>query len=92
MVSAEISLYPIKNEHRPIIEQFLAKLHDYPIEIITSTMITRLFGEDELVWKAISDSFAHVSPEGLITLNLKILNTDLRPASNPFGDDSPYHQ
>lgn len=91
-VSAELSLYPIRNQHRPIIDSFIAELEKHDVEIITGTMSTRLFGDADKVWKAISDAFAKAGGDGLIALNIKILNTDLRPASEPFGSDSPYHQ
>ncbi len=82
-VTAELSLYPISDNHIPKILDFVRTLHEVPgLEVLTNQMSTQLRGELTDVMPGIAiaaeRSFADGGAQALV---IKILNADL-----PIGE------
>lgn len=49
-ISIEMSMYPLKEEYKPIILDFIARLRTYSdLTVITNNMSTRVFGDYDIV-------------------------------------------
>ncbi len=49
-LSVEISMYPLKDEYIPAIQDFIDRLNTHPeLKVITNTMSTQVFGEFDRV-------------------------------------------
>jgi uncharacterized protein YqgV (UPF0045/DUF77 family) len=91
-VSAELSLYPLQDVYRPVVDQFIEALKEHPVTVMSGTMSTRVFGESPLVFEAIRTAFERVGGDGkTLSLSVRIINSDLNPAKAPFGAGSPHH-
>ena len=79
-VSIEISLYPLKNEFIPPIDDFIKKLEKYDdVEIKKNAMSTQLFGEFNHLIKIIKNEVEQNFMRELNSVfNLKIVNGDSR--------------
>ncbi|UTW62927.1 hypothetical protein KFE98_01860 [bacterium SCSIO 12741] len=85
-VSVEISKYPLTKDYLEPIQNFIDQLHTYPdIKVETNTMSTQIFGEYDLVMRAlqacIKQSFIDDSKT---VFSMKILNADLDPEAPQF--------
>ncbi|MCH2189752.1 MAG: hypothetical protein MK188_02350 [Gammaproteobacteria bacterium] len=80
-LSVEISMYPLQDGYKPKIEEFLAHINERAngVEIRTSNMSTRLFGEFDAVNALLNDAMK-VSMEkyGKIVFVAKFLQGDAR--------------
>lgn len=77
-ISAELSLYPLREAPIPLIEEYIKLLNQQPdIEVRTNSMSTQIFGEYEAVMNAIQtctrEAFASDSSVSLVC---KFLNVD----------------
>jgi uncharacterized protein YqgV (UPF0045/DUF77 family) len=79
-VSLEISLYPLTEEHIPIINHFLREIHSSGLEAVTNGMSTQIFGEYEVVMDTVKDALRPCM-EGAtpVAVSIKILNSHLPP-------------
>ena len=82
-ITAELSLYPIRDDHIPTILDFVRTLNEVPgIEVLTNQMSTQLRGDLSDVMPGIEiaaeRSFADGGAQALV---IKILNADL-----PIGE------
>ena len=79
-VSIEISLYPLKNEFIPPIDDFIKKLEKYDdVEIRKNAMSTQLFGKFNHLIKIIKNEVEQNFMRELNSVfNLKIVNGDSR--------------
>ncbi len=87
-ITAEVSLYPLRDDYIPKILSFVRTLREMPgIEVLTNQMSTQLRGELTDVMPAIAvaveRSFADGAPEAL---TIKIVNADLPIAEAPDLD------
>jgi len=58
-LTAELSLYPLKEEYIPAIDSFIAALGDKPeLRVITNAMSTQVCGDHDLVFTTISHALA----------------------------------
>ena len=58
-LTAELSLYPLKEEYIPAIDTFIAAMGENPgLLVITNAMSTQVSGDYELVFAAISQALA----------------------------------
>ncbi len=56
-LTAELSLYPLHDDYRPIIGRFIAELKDRPgLVVVTNAMSTQLRGEHDVVMAAVSEA------------------------------------
>lgn len=79
--SAELSLYPLADEFRPIIKTFVERLAEYEVlEVHTNTMSTQVFGEFADVMRILTAEleilYQQVPSQVLVC---KFINRDLRP-------------
>jgi uncharacterized protein YqgV (UPF0045/DUF77 family) len=79
--SAELSLYPLADEFRPIIKTFVERLSEYAaLEVHVNTMSTQVFGEFHDVMRILTEElellYQQVPSQVLIC---KFINRDLRP-------------
>lgn len=85
-ISIEISMYPLHNDYLEDIEAFLVGLNQHGIRVVTNTMSTQVFGEFDQVMHAIQSELKKTfSCQRKFSVNLKIINTDLDPLSDPFN-------
>ena len=73
----DISLYPLKEDYRPLILDFIKQLHRYDqIRVETNSMSTQICGPYELVFEllktGIRDSFEKTGDQVFVVKILKI--------------------
>jgi len=80
-ISAEISLYPLAELYRPVIQNFLDRLQRHTdLEVHVNTMSTQVFGDYRRVMQVITDELEHVYREvPSQVLVCKFINRDLSP-------------
>ncbi|RUO24018.1 hypothetical protein CWE09_12795 [Aliidiomarina minuta] len=79
--SAEISLYPLADEYRPVIKDFVERLATYPDLVVnTNTMSTQIFGDYKIVMEVLTKELERVYQKvPSQVLVCKFINSDLRP-------------
>lgn len=85
ILSLEISMYPLQDGHIPKIEEFLQALlaRSENIEIKTSNMSTRLFGDFDIVTKLINSAIKQsMQKHGRVVFVCKYLAGDARELKN----------
>jgi uncharacterized protein YqgV (UPF0045/DUF77 family) len=77
--SVEISMYPLKEDFKPSIIQFIKNLRKYPfIKVDTNGMSTQVFGDYKRVMHAINTEMENTFlNENSVGFNLKVINSDL---------------
>lgn len=82
-VSVEVSMYPLKDEFIPAIDEFIAMLNAGPdVEIRTNSMSTQLFGEYARVMNLLSQAMQQSFERfGQCVFVAKILCGDARAVS-----------
>ncbi len=85
-VSIEISKYPLTKDYLEPIESFIELLHSYPdIKVETNTMSTQIFGEYDLVMRALQACMKQSFIDDAKTVfSMKIINADLDPENPKF--------
>ncbi|GHA18271.1 hypothetical protein GCM10008090_29820 [Arenicella chitinivorans] len=80
MLSVEISMYPLQDEYKPKIKAFLDQLNQAnDVDIRTSNMSTRVFGEFEQVTQLLNSAMRHSMQQfGKIVFVCKYLEGDAR--------------
>ena len=83
-ITAELSLYPLRDDYIPAVQSFVHAVHDTPdLEIRVNQMSTQLTGELADVCRAVESalqrSFENGGPQTLVA---KFLNADL-PLDEP---------
>ena len=81
-ISAELSLYPLAENYKPVISAYIAALAEYDyLEVRTHALSTEVFGKYEEVMQAIQSAtkvvFEHEAGAVLVA---KFLNKDRREA------------
>ena len=88
-ITAELSLYPLRDDFLPIIEGFIEDLQDAPgLEVVVNQMSTQLTGElhavSRVLEQALTTSFESGAAQVLVA---KFLNADLPITERPdIGD------
>jgi uncharacterized protein YqgV (UPF0045/DUF77 family) len=77
--SVEISMYPLKEDFKPSIIQFIKNLRKYPfVKVDTNGMSTQVFGDYKQVMNAInSEMESTFLNENSVVFTLKVINSDL---------------
>jgi uncharacterized protein YqgV (UPF0045/DUF77 family) len=77
--SVEISMYPLKEDFKPSIIQFIKNLRKYPfIKVDTNGMSTQVFGDYKRVMHAINTEMENTFlNENSVVFTLKVINSDL---------------
>ena len=77
--SVEISMYPLKEDFKPSIIQFIKNLRKYPfLKVDTNGMSTQVFGDYKRVMNAINTEMENTFlNEHSVVFNLKVINSDL---------------
>lgn len=77
-ISAELSLYPLRDAPIPLIEEYIKLLNQQPdIEVRTNSMSTQIFGECDAVMQAISRCTREAFlSDSSVSLVCKFLNVD----------------
>jgi uncharacterized protein YqgV (UPF0045/DUF77 family) len=77
--SVEISMYPLKEDFKPSIIQFIKNLRKYPfVKVDTNGMSTQIFGDYKQVMNAInSEMESTFLNENSVVFTLKVINSDL---------------
>ncbi len=74
-ISAQISLYPLKQERlSPAIEEAWRIIEEYDIIIQKGLMSTVLIGERKEVFDAVTEIFEELSKKGMLVLNVAFSN------------------
>jgi uncharacterized protein YqgV (UPF0045/DUF77 family) len=74
-VSAQIAIYPLRQERlTPSIEAVRQALDAHGLHPQSGPMSTYVVGEDEAVFAALRDAFAHAAGMGHIVLSMTISN------------------
>ena len=79
-ISVDISLYPLKKDFIPPIDDFIASLKTYKsIEVRTNNMSTKIFGEYDVVMDILREElYKTFYKEVNVVFNMKIVNGDSR--------------
>ena len=82
--SLEISMYPINNNFKPAIIDFIKRLRKHPfISIETNGMSTQVFGDYNRVMKAINSEIKNTfTREEKVVFNMKVINGNLSEKPN----------
>ena len=77
--SVEISMYPLKEDFKPSIIQFIKNLRKYPfVKVDTNGMSTQVFGDYKQVMNGInSEMESTFLNENSVVFTLKVINSDL---------------
>lgn len=80
VITAELSLYPLKADYVPTIQSYIEKLHQFEgIEVRTHALSTEVFGEFSQVMKAVQAATQRVfEHDQAAVLVAKYLNKDRR--------------
>lgn len=80
-LSVEISMYPLKDEYLPAIQDFIDRLNAHPqLQVITNTMSTRVFGDYELLMNTLKTEMrASYENFGRAIFVCKFIDGDLSP-------------
>lgn len=86
-VSAQISLYPLRQEHLgPAIRAAVAELEGHGLEIEVGAMSTRIRGAEDVVFPALESAFHRASRQGEVVMVVTISNAC---PQSPRKDVSP---
>lgn len=82
-LSADLSLYPLHDDYKHIILNYIEALERHPgIRIVKNTLSTQIFGDADTVWQAIAEvsnrSFREFGQQVLV---IKIMPGDRHPDS-----------
>ncbi|MEE2700248.1 MAG: hypothetical protein VYD71_02660 [Bacteroidota bacterium] len=82
--SVEISMYPLNEDYKPSIIQFIKNLRKHPfIKVDTNGMSTQVFGDYKRVMKAINSEMGNTFLlEEKVVFTLKVINADLQENPN----------
>lgn len=73
-------MYPLTEDYKPVINDFLRRLNSHRLETVTNGMSTQVFGEYDAVMKAIHDSLKPtLEGEAKVSVSMKLLNGYLPP-------------
>lgn len=79
LISVEISYYPLNEEYKPPIKDFIRRMNAYKsLTVRTSTMSTQVFGEYQDVMVALTAEISKSFELPHSVFVLKIINADLR--------------
>ena len=79
-VSVEISIYPLTENYKPVINQFLKRLNSHGLQTLTNGISTQVFGEYETVMNALQFALKpSMEGETKVSVTLKLLNDHLPP-------------
>ncbi|WP_373081627.1 YkoF family thiamine/hydroxymethylpyrimidine-binding protein [Zhongshania sp.] len=83
-LSVEISMYPLKDEFIPAIQNFIDRLNTHPhLDVLTNTMSTQVFGDYDLVMDVIKQEMRKSYEQfGRAIFVCKFIDGDLSPAHN----------
>lgn len=74
-VSAQIAIYPLRQERlTPTVEAVQQALHDNGLHTEPGPMSTYVVGEDEAIFAALRQAFAHASSLGYVVMTVTISN------------------
>ena len=73
-------MYPITEDYKPVINDFLRRINSYGLKTVTNGMSTQIFGEYDRVMKALSESLKPTfEDETKVSVSMKMLNGHLPP-------------
>ena len=77
--SLEISMYPLNEDFKPSIIQFIKNLRKHPfLKVDTNGMSTQVFGDYKRVMNAINTEMENTFlNENSVVFTLKVINSDL---------------
>ncbi|MFT4525783.1 MAG: hypothetical protein ACI85F_001939 [Bacteroidia bacterium] len=79
-VSLEISMYPLTEDYKPVVNDFLRRLNSHGLKTVTNGMSTQVFGEYDEVMSALNTSLKpSFEDETKVSVSIKILNGHLPP-------------
>ena len=75
-ISVEISMYPLKEDFKPLIIDFIKRLHQHEgLKVTSSSISTHIFGDYSLIMKALDIEMKQTFGAGnAVVFTLKILN------------------
>lgn len=80
-LSIEISMYPLKDEYIPAIQDFIDRLNGHPqLRVVTNTMSTQVFGDYDLLMDTLKTEMrASYQKYGRAIFVCKFIDGDLSP-------------
>jgi uncharacterized protein YqgV (UPF0045/DUF77 family) len=82
--TAELSLYPLTENYATVVTDYILEFEKYSgIEIEVNGLSTQLFGEYELVWKAVQEVTRKLFEEQRAVLVMKIAGAELKKENLP---------
>ncbi|WP_323846266.1 hypothetical protein [Microbulbifer magnicolonia] len=83
-LSVEISMYPLKDEYIPGIQDFIDRLNGHPgLRVLTNTMSTQVFGDYDLLMDMLKEEMrTSYEKHGRAIFVCKFIDGDLAPAAS----------
>lgn len=82
--SVELSLYPLQEEFKPAIQQFILRLKSYPgVTVETNGMSTQLFGDYDRIFDILKKEMRPELENKAAVFVMKIAGTELRSSGLP---------
>ncbi|WP_308364833.1 MULTISPECIES: YkoF family thiamine/hydroxymethylpyrimidine-binding protein [unclassified Microbulbifer] len=83
-LSVEISMYPLKDEYIPTIQDFIDRLNNHPnLQVITNTMSTQVFGDYDLLMDVLKQEIRTAyEKHGRAIFVCKFIDGDLAPETS----------
>ncbi|MBN4055684.1 hypothetical protein JYU12_02960 [bacterium AH-315-K03] len=81
-LSVEISLYPLKDEYKPSIRAFIARLNQHAgLKVVKNTMSTQIFGDYDVVMDTLREEMRYsYQQHGRAIFVCKFVEGDLSPS------------
>lgn len=73
-------MYPLTEDHEPVINDFLRRLNSHGLQTVTNGMSTQVFGDYGAVMQALNSSLKPtMESEAKVSVSIKMLNAHLPP-------------
>lgn len=87
-LSAQVSLYPLAQEDiSPAIQAVIQTLEEHGLPHTVGPMSTVLWGEEEVVWKALQEAFRRAATYGLAVMVVTLSNACPLPSSGALIEE-----
>lgn len=82
-IAAQVSLYPLRQESlSPAIEEALRIFREHGLEVQPGSMSTVITGDDQDIFSALREAFAHVAEQGHVVMTVTFSNACPVPVKN----------
>ena len=74
-LSAQIAIYPLRQQHlSPVVEDVVRTLCAHGLEVEPGPMSTYVVGEEDAIFAALREAFAHAAATGHVVMTVTLSN------------------